>query len=68
MERPQGEQQERWEGCWRKLRAELDLQKGDEDVAGDKVNVPKPKRRWLDINASDNESNGESEMDELVRF
>ena len=33
------------EGCWRKLRAELDLLKGEEDVARDKVDAPKPKRR-----------------------
>ena len=33
-----------------------DLPKGEEDVARDKVNVPKPKRRLLDINRSDNES------------
>ena len=31
------------EGCWCKLRAELDLLKGEEDVARDKVNAPKPK-------------------------
>ena len=38
------------EGCWRKLRAELDLLKGEEDVARDKVDALKPKRRSLDIN------------------
>ena len=58
------------EGCWRKLRAELDLQKGEEDVARDKVDAPKPKRRLLDINESDYESDGETEskMDELTKF
>ena len=56
------------EGCSRKLRDELDLLKGEEDVARDKVNAPKPKRRLLDINKSDNESDGESKMDELTRF
>ena len=53
------------EGCWRKLRAEL---KGEEDVARDKADAPKPKRRLLDINKSDNYSDGESKMDELTRF
>ena len=38
------------EGCWHKLRAEMDLLKGEEDVAGDMVDTPKPKRRLLDIN------------------
>ena len=33
------------EGCRRKLRAELDLLKGEEDVARDKVDVQKTKRR-----------------------
>ena len=56
------------EGCWRKLRAELVLLKGEEDVARDKVDAPKPKRRLLDINKSDNYSDGESKMDELTRF
>ena len=56
------------EGCWRKLRAELDLLKGEEDVARDKVEAPKPKRRLLDINESDDDSDGESKMDELTRF
>ena len=56
------------EGCWRKLRAELDLMKGEEDVARDKVDAPKPKRRLLDINESDNESDGEREIDELTKF
>ena len=58
------------EGCWRKLRAELDLLKGEEDVARDKVDAPKPKRRLLDINESDYESDGETEskMDELTKF
>ena len=58
------------EGCWRKLRAELEL-KGEEDVARDKVDAPKPKRRLLDINESDYESDGrtdESKMDELTKF
>ena len=38
------------ERCWRKQRAEMDLLKGEEDVAGDMVDTPKPKRRLLDIN------------------
>ena len=41
------------EGGRRKLRADLDLLKGEEDVARDKVDAPKPKRRLLDINESD---------------
>ena len=49
------------EGCWRKLRAELDLLKGEEDVARDNVDAPKP-------NQSDDDSDGESKMDELTRF
>ena len=58
------------EGCWCKQRAELDLVKGEEDVARDKVDAPKPKRRLLDINESDYESDGETEskMDELTKF
>ena len=56
------------EGCWCKLRAEMDLLKGEEDVARDKVNAPKPKRRLLDIDQPDDESDGESAMDELTRF
>ena len=52
----------------RKLRAKLDLLKGQEDVSRDKVDVPKPKRRLLDINESDDDSDGESKMDELTRF
>ena len=56
------------EGCWRKLRAELDLQKGEEDVARDKVDAPKTKRRLLDINKSDDDSDGESKVDELTSF
>ena len=56
------------EGCRRKLRAEIDLLKGEEDVARDMVDAPKPERRLLDINESDDESDGESEMDELTRF
>ena len=55
----------------RKLRAKLDLLKGQEDVSRDKVDVPKPKRRLLDINESDYESDGrtdESKMDELTKF
>ena len=57
------------EGCWRKLRAEMYfLVKGEEDVARDKVDAPKPKRRLLDINESDDDSNGEGKMDELTRF
>ena len=68
LETTQGEQQERQGGCWRKLRAELDLLKGEEDVARDKVDAPKPKRRLLDINESDDDSDGEGKMDELTRF
>ena len=56
------------EGCWRKLRAELDLQKGEENVVRDKGDAPKPKRRLLDINESDDDSGGGSEMDEFARF
>ena len=56
------------EGCRRKLRAEIDLLKGEEDVARDMVDAPKPERRLLDINESDDESDGESEMDELTRL
>ena len=58
------------ERCWRKLRAELDLQKREEDIARDKVDAPKPKRRLLDINESDYESDGEtkSKMGELTKF
>ena len=56
------------EGGWPKLRAELDLLKGVEDVARDNVDAPKLKRRLLDINESDNYSDGESKMDELTRF
>ena len=56
------------EGCWRKLRAELDLLKGEEDVARDKVDAQKLKRRLLDVNESVDDSDGESEMDELTRF
>ena len=40
VERPQGEQQ----GCLRKMRAALDLLKGEEGVARDKVDAPKPKK------------------------
>ena len=39
----------------------LDLLKWEEDVARDKVDAPKPKRRLLDINESDNESDVERE-------
>ena len=45
------------EGSWCKLRAELDLLKGEEDVARDRVDAPKPKKRLLDINESDNGCN-----------
>ena len=56
------------EGCWRKLRAKMDLlPKGEEDVR-DKVDAPKPNRRLLDINESDDESDGESATDELTRL
>ena len=44
------------EGCWGKLRAEMDLQKGEEDVVRDKVYVSRLKRRLLDINESDDDS------------
>ena len=56
------------ESCWDKLRAEMDLLKGEEDVARDNVDAPKLKRRLLDINESDDDSDGESKMDELTRF
>ena len=56
------------EGCWRKLRAELDLLKGEEDVARDNVDAPKLKRRLLDINESENESDEQRAMNELTRF
>ena len=46
----------------------MDLLKGEEDVARDKVDDPKPKKRLLDINESDDDSDGESKMDELTRF
>ena len=52
---------------WRKLRAEMDLLKGEEDVR-DKDDAIKPIRRLLDINESDDESDGERAMDELTRF
>ena len=57
-------------GGLRKLRAKLDLLKGQADVSRDKVDVPKPKRRLLDINESDYEKDGETEskMDELTKF
>ena len=44
------------EGCWRKLRAELDLLKGEEDVAKDKVDAPNSKRRLPDIDNSHEDS------------
>ena len=53
------------EGCLRKMRAALDLLKGEEGVARDKVDAPKPKKRLLDINESDDDSDGESKVDEL---
>ena len=40
------------EGCLRKMRAALDLLKGEEGVARDRVDAPKPKKRLLDINES----------------
>ena len=46
----------------------LDLLKGEEGVARDKVDAPKPKKRLLDINESDDDSGGGSEMDEFARF
>ena len=42
-------------------RDRLDLLKRAEDVASDNVDAPKPKRRLLNINESDNESDGERE-------
>ena len=54
------------EGCLRKMRAALDLLKREEDVARDKVDAPKPKRKLLDINESD--SNRKSKMDELTKY
>ena len=56
------------EGCLRKMRAALDLLKGEEGFARDKVDAPKPKRRLLDINKSDDDSGGESKREELTRF
>ena len=44
------------EGCWHKLRAELDLLKGEEDVAKDKVDAPNSKRRLPDIDNSHEDS------------
>ena len=32
------------------------------------IDAPTPKRRLLDINESDDDSDGESKMDELTRF
>ena len=64
VERPQSGR----EGCWRKLRPELDLLKGEDDVARDKVDAPKPKRRLLEINEADDDSDGERKMDEFTRF
>ena len=56
------------EGCLRKMRAALDLLKGEEGFARDKVDAPKPKKRLLDINESDDDSDGESKVDELTSF
>ena len=56
------------EGCLRKMRAALDLLNGEEGVARDKVDVPKPKKRLLDINDSDDDSDGESKVNELTSF
>ena len=53
------------EGCWRKLRAKLDLQKWEEDVARDNVDAPKAKRILL---TSMNLTMTESKMDELTKF
>ena len=50
------------------LRSELDLLIGEEDIARDKVDAPKPKRRLLDIDESDDDSDGGSKMGELTRF
>ena len=49
-------------------RAALDLLKGEEGFARDKVDAPKPKKRLLDINESDDDSDGESKVDELTSF
>ena len=46
----------------------MDLLKGEEDVARDNVDAPKPKKRLLDINESDDDSDGESKVDELTSF
>ena len=56
------------EGCLRKMRAALDLLKGEEGVARDKVDASNPKKRLLDINESDDDSDGESKVDELTSF
>ena len=42
--------------------------RGEGDVAREKINAPKPKRRLLDIDVSDDESDEENRMDELTRF
>ena len=56
------------EKCWQKIRTEMDLLRGEEVVARDKIDGPKPKRRLLDISVSDDESDDENGMDELTRF
>ena len=61
MERPQGEQQVRQGG----VLAQAESRAGLAERGGDKVNAPKPKRRLLDINESDDDSDGESKVDEL---
>ena len=37
-------------------------------LSRDKIDGPKPKRRLLDIDVSDDESDEENGMDELTRF
>ena len=51
------------------MRAALDLLKGEEGAARDKVDAPKPKKDYInDINESDDDSDGESKVDELTSF
>ena len=45
----------------------MELLRGEGDVARDKIDAPKPKRRLLDIEVSDDESDEENGMDELAR-
>ena len=46
----------------------MELLRGEGDVARDKIDAPKPKRRLLDIDVLDDESDEENGMDELTRF